>query len=1661
LKGWKFLALICSSVVLLSLLPGSSVFGKEGEGGENAEQAQLERAQQLYDEAVSFYKEGQLEQAQAKFVQVKEVPVDIGEKMRASVDKYLTRIEEKLRERAEEARVKEAVDILEQAENLFSAEKYAEAKPLYIKVEQMNVDLGWRRNRTLRKRLASIDDMIAAKRAAAEAEAEAEAAKAREAQAMQMLMVAFEQGEKLYEAGNYAGAKAQFEKVMASELSLGRSINSKISSYMKGIAEKEKQAARLAELDASYVEGDKLFKAGDFQGAIELFRQVERARDADEKLRLAAKDYRERAEAKLGETKQRDKLLARLDEADELLAAGEFEKALKVTDGIEAAGISLGTAGDLRLKNCVAAAKQGLRTRDQQLEHERLQAELAEKQEAERLAAERKGQEDAQTLYDKAASLYSQREYQAAKEVYLSLEGKAEHLSSRQNKTVAKRLSTIDGLIVEQRAENEAKAAFERGESLYNAGSYAEARTYLEAVKASGVDLGRSINRRVASYLDDIDEKEAAAATTQEYVSMLARGVELQNAGNYESAIAMFERVEQAKAAGSDLRGKARDHREQAQAKLKDLEKQTREAESLAAQRAQEEEAARIEAERKQKQDTEDTYVQARKLYQEGRLEEARALFEKVRSSGVSLGAKTDQRVVAYIADIEKDLAARREQDQKRAAVDAAYRQGVSLLEQGQYEDALVLFQQVSDSSVDMTRDERNELKSLIARAEDGVAAVQAEREAQARAKGVQDRLAAAGKLIDDGKPLEARAELDALIASGVPLTFEDERAIGELSQRIVQQLPPAQREAVTVPAPRARGKSDFRRQYNALWEALIQEEEIRRQERQFRAEALLEESIALIEQQQFPAALGKLEEATELDPELQEAQDKKVMVQEILSIPPAYRPLSAEVSMMEQVARQQARIEVENNLASAKDLYAKKKYDEAEDVLRRVLEMISVLPAGVDMPQEQSQAQSLLDKTISERAAAERALTEQKRLDAQREAERYAKERRETERQRIGEMLKTARDYFENKEYGKAETYCRIILEKDPENPNALALLEVSKEAMLSLARKELSREGYFAHEELEVQSKAKEIPLVESVIEYPSLDEWEKKDARRPPAVIEQDAPGPLQPFDKYPEYPVDTRVLPRPMTFQTEIDAPTTEDLLLLPVSLEVTAAEMALEEYIEGTPIREVLDDIALQTGLNIFLPNTLMYQGERLAEVMSPAFYLVDVPAGVLLDFMLDPYGFGYQIAADNTLVVVPKQDSSKLITRQYDCNHILVNFTDFPTGDADAFMFTGKTLVDLTTLANWIQTNVAPGTWATPPAAVADPQAQVPGSVRVGTIQQLDTWGTLIIRQTADVHAQIEDFLSALSETIDRLMVVSLEIRILTLADSTVRKIGVEWKGLDIAGDSFVDEGFVSERSDVTSDFRFGATPTLPLFGSLDTGPTAGIDYSIIQDWAARVVVELAERIQGSEAVQAPRVTLMQNQVGYISLNDQRPYVTSLTTDVSEDAVGITPTIAFLDIGVTFQAVATISADRKYVFLTLAPTFTELRDFVTSKAIAVTGNTSSEVEQTTPITTTTNVRTTVKVPDGGALVIGGLVRSSSTDAESRVPLVNHIPIIGNLFRSHGRGGERTTIIIMITPHIVDYAEYEADIEFYGKIAPSKTPKPAEPVESVGTLQIGG
>src|SRR4029079_1682379 len=71
-----------------------------------------------------------------------------------------------------------------------------------------------------------------------------------------------------------------------------------------------------------------------------------------------------------------------------------------------------------------------------------------------------------------------------------------------------------------------------------------------------------------------------------------------------------------------------------------------------------------------------------------------------------------------------------------------------------------------------------------------------------------------------------------------------------------------------------------------------------------------------------------------------------------------------------------------------------------------------------------------------------------------------------------------------------------------------------------------------------------------------------------------------------------------------------------------------------------------------------------------------------------------------------------------------------------------------------------------------------------------------------------------------------------------------------------------------------------------------------------------------------------------------------------------------------------------------------------------------------------PTIATLNVQTTVIVPDGGTVMLGGLKTLNEGRNEFGPPLLSKIPSINRLFKNVGYGREAQTLMMMVTPRII-------------------------------------
>jgi type II secretory pathway component GspD/PulD (secretin) len=61
------------------------------------------------------------------------------------------------------------------------------------------------------------------------------------------------------------------------------------------------------------------------------------------------------------------------------------------------------------------------------------------------------------------------------------------------------------------------------------------------------------------------------------------------------------------------------------------------------------------------------------------------------------------------------------------------------------------------------------------------------------------------------------------------------------------------------------------------------------------------------------------------------------------------------------------------------------------------------------------------------------------------------------------------------------------------------------------------------------------------------------------------------------------------------------------------------------------------------------------------------------------------------------------------------------------------------------------------------------------------------------------------------------------------------------------------------------------------------------------------------------------------------------------------------------------------------------------------------------------------------VPNGGTMVIGGIVTQDKSESTQGVPFLSHIPLLGWLFKREQDSDDKRTLYIFLTPYILyDY-----------------------------------
>jgi len=276
--------------------------------------------------------------------------------------------------------------------------------------------------------------------------------------------------------------------------------------------------------------------------------------------------------------------------------------------------------------------------------------------------------------------------------------------------------------------------------------------------------------------------------------------------------------------------------------------------------------------------------------------------------------------------------------------------------------------------------------------------------------------------------------------------------------------------------------------------------------------------------------------------------------------------------------------------------------------------------------------------------------------------------------------------------------------------------------------------------------------------------------------------------------------------------------------------------------------------------------------------------------------------------------------------------------------------------------------------------------------------------GSIMVTGTKKQLKKVRDYISNLKKVLNRQVLI--EARIVEVQLSEGLKYGIDWSFLD----DWQGVGNINIGASRFTDVVETSGP------SLQIGITGANFSSLLR----------ALQEQGDvKTLSNPRVNILNGQTALLSVGRSVSFISKVETTTTT-AEGAAPVVTFtietksVLSGIMFGLIPYINSEAE-VTLSITPIVSNLVE-LEPKTIGAGGN---MVEIKLPIVDLREMGTMVKVLDGEMVIIGGLIDRKEKLKEDKVPILGNIPILGVLFKRINKSYEKTELVVMLIPKILN------------------------------------
>ena len=261
----------------------------------------------------------------------------------------------------------------------------------------------------------------------------------------------------------------------------------------------------------------------------------------------------------------------------------------------------------------------------------------------------------------------------------------------------------------------------------------------------------------------------------------------------------------------------------------------------------------------------------------------------------------------------------------------------------------------------------------------------------------------------------------------------------------------------------------------------------------------------------------------------------------------------------------------------------------------------------------------------------------------------------------------------------------------------------------------------------------------------------------------------------------------------------------------------------------------------------------------------------------------------------------------------------------------------------------------------------------------------------------------LEQVASLISELDVRRPQVMIEVLLVTLTEGETLDLGVELQSLVSDSGTLVGLGSL-----------FGLSDLSPFPDTSDLGTITGLGGTavVLNPGEFSAVVRALETVNEGRSLSMPKVLVNDNETASIDAVQQEPF---LSTNASD-------TVATTSFGGFESAGTTVS---------VTPQIAEGDHLALQYNITLSSFTGESPDPSTPPPRQQNsIDSVATIPDGFTIAVGGIEIRTEGEAESRVPGIGSIPLVGELFKNRSRSGSTSKFYAFIRADVMRHKSFE-------------------------------